>query len=115
MFNSIAIAVVLIAVGKSIGFQSQYLSTTQPAFPANENEAIYWMDNGEPVWNVTRTKTLAQPHKWTLLKPTLDFPKTPPEDQFKMAQLLAENQLLSADFLHHFLTAIQPYDIQLDS
>lgn len=89
------------------------MSTIQPALAANENEAIYWTDNGAPVWNVTRIKTMALPREWMLLKPTLDFPKTPAEEGFKMAHLLGDSQLFSLDFLREFLMAIQPYDIPL--
>ncbi|XP_043268745.1 prominin-1 isoform X2 [Venturia canescens] len=64
--------------------------------------------------NMSHLKTLRVPENSDNAKPTLDFPKTPPDERYKMAALHLDKGLFAFDFLQPFLSIIQPNDVPPD-
>lgn len=61
--------------------------------------------------NMSHLKTPRIPENWDNAKPTLDFPKTPPDERYRMAALHLDKGLFAFDFLQPFLSSIQPHDV----
>ncbi|KAG7190534.1 hypothetical protein KM043_006635 [Ampulex compressa] len=64
--------------------------------------------------NVSHFRTLSVPKDWDEFQPKLKFPKTYPDERYKMATLHLDKGIFIFDFLRSFLSLIQPYDVPID-